>query len=128
MRTTLLVGVAGVAAAIAAVTTAGTAAAAEPIVIPEAGFAGVWLTPGETAALANSPLPDMADGVISPAATRVSMAPGSTLANPDGSTYASNAAILGEAAAHPGGSAGVFLSNPADPADPGAILTIVQDW
>lgn len=129
MRTTSIISTAALGAAAAVcLATAGSASAAEPIVVPELGIAGVWLTPGETAALASSPLPDLVDAVVPPSSTRVLIGPESALVNPDGSTYASNAQILGEAAAHPDGAAAVFLTNPFDPADPGAVLWVVQDW
>ncbi|MBF6138302.1 hypothetical protein IU501_35605 [Nocardia otitidiscaviarum] len=118
--------VAAAGGAAAVLVGSGTASAVTPFVGPDE--VGVVLTPGETAAFAAGPIPGGIDALVPFGAQRVDLEPESQLAEPDGSTYASTAAIAAEAAAHPGGGAYVSVVNPLDPRDPGALLVVGQYW
>ncbi|MBL1075401.1 hypothetical protein JK358_13450 [Nocardia sp. 2] len=114
------------AAAAAVLLGSGNASAADPVTTDNG--IGLWFTPAETASVANSPIPDAIDALVPPANHRVYMEEGSVLAYPDGSTNASDKAIIGEAAAHPGGTAAIVLTNPLSPIDPGSVVEIYQIW
>lgn len=89
---------------------AGTASAATPFVIPQIGAAGVELDHGETQALAESPIPALVDRYAPHDAVIVGLQPDSTLLENGHAVFADMPAIVGEAAAHPGGSVDVVLS------------------
>ncbi|WP_067533523.1 hypothetical protein [Nocardia crassostreae] len=122
----LAVAATGVLGLAAAVTIGAGAASAVTPVSTDNGF-GVILNPGETAAVANSPIPGAIDGLVPPTGHRVEMDPESRLALPDGSTYASDQQILAEAAAH-GGESTILLLDPGNAVDPGAQVLIAQHW
>ncbi|MFF2554114.1 hypothetical protein ACFVUS_24160 [Nocardia sp. NPDC058058] len=104
----------------------GAASAATPFAGP--GAAGVILSPSETASFAASPIPGAIDALVPAGVQRVDLEPGSVLAAPDGSTFASTYEIAAEAAAHPGGGAFLTVLNPFDAQDPGAVLAVGQYW
>lgn len=102
----------------AAVMSAGTASAAQTRIETVDGYVAVSLDPNETAFLANTPVPDWIDQVSTPEHQFVDPAAYSTSPNivtGDGKWYSGYtfAQLWREAAAHPGGSVTVYLTDPA---------------
>ncbi|MFJ4658920.1 hypothetical protein ACIP5Y_47255 [Nocardia sp. NPDC088792] len=131
MRTrTLFTAATGLVATAAALTVldAGTAAAFQPVSDPDFGATGVWLNPGETAAIANSPIPNLIDAAVPPQGHVIWLEDDSTIPADENGVFASDAQIIGEAASHPGGTVGLFLLDPSNPYTPGGQVGIVQDW
>ncbi|MFI6172367.1 hypothetical protein ACIBCN_36700 [Nocardia sp. NPDC051052] len=108
-------------AAAAAVIGAGSASAVVPIAAPEAGIYGVQLSPGETQAMANGPLPALISQVVPHSALSVGIEDDSALDQDDDNVYASLREVIGEAASRPNGKVDLFLA-------PGPELVIFQDW
>ncbi|QLY30243.1 hypothetical protein [Nocardia huaxiensis] len=121
MRVRTIVAVSAFAGLSAAgVLAAGSASAATPIAIPEVGAVGVALSPGETQALANGPVPALVEKYAPRDALSVSLAPDSALPEEDSRIYADMPEIIREAASHPNGSIAVV-------AVPDGVV-IVQDF
>ncbi|MBL1078543.1 hypothetical protein JK358_29470 [Nocardia sp. 2] len=104
----------------AAVVAAGTASAATPVVVPQYGVYGVALSPGETRALADGPLPALVEHYAPRNIISVSIQPDSALRQENSRIYADMPQIIREAADHPGGSVDVV-------ATPNGVV-ILQDW
>ncbi|MEV6771731.1 hypothetical protein AB0N05_24210 [Nocardia sp. NPDC051030] len=107
-------------AVIAGAIAAGTAAAVTPVGYPQYGTYGVELSHGETQALANSPIPALADRFFPGPVISVGTAPGSTLPQDDYHVFAGLPDVVGEAAAHPGGTVDIY-------ADSQGVM-VIQDW
>ncbi|GAB4586277.1 hypothetical protein [Nocardia sp. IFM 10818] len=107
------------AVAVTALAGAGAATAATPLVGP--GAVGVELSPGKTAALADSPVPAVVDTLVPYDLTTVSLAPSSQLEADDAWRFASLHDIIGETVDHPGGH--VVLGIAAEDG-----LIVIQDW
>ncbi|MVU76177.1 hypothetical protein GPX89_02850 [Nocardia sp. ET3-3] len=95
--------------ALAGSAVAGTASAATPFLIPQAGAAGVELSPGETQALANSPIPALIDRYGPRDMVSVDLESDSTLPQTGDAVYADMPSIVGEAASHPDGEVALAL-------------------
>lgn len=117
----LAVTTAAAGAAAAAVIGAGTASAAVPIAVPGEGIYGVELSPGETQALANGPVPALLGQTIPKGNISVGVEPDSNLDQDEGFVYASLREVIGEAANRPNGKVDLFLA-------PGPELVVFQDW
>ncbi|WP_067828943.1 hypothetical protein [Nocardia inohanensis] len=105
---------------IAGAVAAGTASAATPFVIPQAGAAGLELSPAETGALANSPIPALADRYAPNGLVTVVVQPDSALPQDDYSVYAGLRDIVAEAANHPGGTVDLIVDSEG--------VVLLQDW
>lgn len=108
-------------AAAAAVIGAGTAAAAVPIAAPDEGLYGVQLSPGETQALANGPVPALIGQAVPKGNLSVGVEPDSNLDQDEGFVYASLREVIGEAANRPDGKVDLLIA-------PGPELVVFQDW
>ncbi|APB00897.1 hypothetical protein [Nocardia seriolae] len=106
--------------AIAGLATTGTASAATPFVIPQIGAAGVELSPGETQALANSPIPALVDRFAPGPAVSVGVQPDSQIPHDGTYVFADMPTIVGEAAAHPNGSVDILVD--------GEGVAVIQEW
>ncbi|MGW4243731.1 hypothetical protein [Nocardia sp. NPDC004722] len=120
IRTVVATGVTLTGLAVAGLAVAGTASAATPFVIPDAGAAGLELSPGETQALANGPVPALVDRFVPESAISVGVQPDSRLPQDGDYIYADMPSIVGEAAAHPGGSVDVLVDSEG--------LAVIQVW
>lgn len=107
-------------ATIAGAIAAGTASAATPFVIPQAGAAGVELSPGETRALADSPIPALADRYAPSGLVTVGVQPDSKLPQDDYSVFAGLRDIVTEAADRPGGAVDLIVDSEG--------IVLLQDW
>ncbi|MFE3190486.1 hypothetical protein ACFXHA_15835 [Nocardia sp. NPDC059240] len=106
--------------ALAGSAVAGNASAATPFVIPQIGAVGVELSPGETQGLANGPLPALVDRFAPDGAVSVIIQPDSKLPQDADYIYADMPSIVGEAAAHPGGSVDLVVDSEG--------LAVIQVW
>lgn len=107
--------------AVAGIIGAGSASAATPFAVPQAGAVGVELNNGETQALANSPLPALVDRFVPKDAVTVGTMPDSQLPQDADYVYAPLKDIVGEAGSRPGGSVDVAYG-------PSVGLVVVQNW
>ncbi|GAB2546333.1 hypothetical protein [Nocardia heshunensis] len=106
--------------AVAGMAVAGTASAATPFVIPQAGAAGLELSPGETQALANGPVPALVDRFAPDGLVSVVVQPDSKLPQDADYIYADMPTIVGEAASHPNGSVDLVVDSEG--------LAVIQIW
>jgi hypothetical protein len=113
IRTTVVaVGTVLAGAVIAATVAAGPASALRPVIDPANGvYAGVALDHGETAAVANTPIPALVEQAF-PGAT-YDVDPASQLPQRGGLLYADLPAVVGEAAGSPQGRIGFALVDPS---------------
>lgn len=128
MRTrTMIIGGAAVAVTLGAFG-AGTANAAS-FYGPNPGkgpLIGVALDHGETMALANSPVPGWLYTSVPTREQLYYVKSDSHITGTNGRTTATVPDVIGEAAAHPGGSVSITLSDPASYG--GTTLGIYQSW
>ncbi|MFI9510081.1 hypothetical protein [Nocardia sp. NPDC052566] len=106
----------------------GDAGAAAPIVDPGNARVGLVLSTGETAALANSPLPRLFDSAVPASAEGIALHPGSKLPVIGGQLLAGTGDVAAEAATHPGGYVSVYAAYPGSPANAGYPFLIAQHW
>ncbi|MEU6562578.1 hypothetical protein [Nocardia nova] len=94
--------------------TAGAASAVTPISVPDGGvIGGLGFNHGETAALANSPIPSVLGmGLLAPI-TVAHVDDQSSIQHGGGNIYADMPTVWGEAAANPNGKMAVALVDPA---------------
>ncbi|MFI7000071.1 hypothetical protein [Nocardia sp. NPDC050175] len=122
VRTIVLAATTAATGAVAAtVIGAGTASAAVPIAAPDEGLYGVQLSPGETQALANGPIPALINQTVPKSNISVGVESDSNLDQDEGFVYASLREVIGEAANRPNGKVDLLLA-------PGPELVIFQDW
>lgn len=107
-------------ATVAGLVSAGTASAATPFVIPQAGAVGVELSPGETQSLASGPIPALVDRYAPHSALSVDVEPDSALPQDADYVFAGINEVVGEAANRPGGSVDLI-------ADSQGVI-VVQQW
>ncbi|MBF6172872.1 hypothetical protein [Nocardia blacklockiae] len=127
MRITLLstaLFIAGIAAALAG---AGQAAAGVPVAQPDQGRIGFALSHGETAALADGPMPALVTKVIPQSRMGAGLHPETDLYRDDsGNVHASLRQVIMEAADHPDGTVTVFLNAPGTHGS--RLIDIYQRW
>ena len=128
IRTVATAGAVTAGIAVIGVLGGGVASAATPIVQPDHGRIGLSLSNAETAALAASPIPDAVANIVPGSQRWVGLAPGSAITSVNGTITASDAAVIGEAAAHPGGYVNVYLSDPNHPVTGSYIVQTYQHW
>ncbi|MCU1648480.1 MAG: hypothetical protein JWN03_8755 [Nocardia sp.] len=105
---------------IAGLVGAGTASAATPFVIPDAGAAGLELSPGETQSLSSGPIPALVDRYVPSSSVSVGVRPDSKLPQDEDYVFGGLGDVIGEAANRPGGSVDVLV-------DSGGLV-VLQQW
>ena len=115
-------------AAIAMGLAAGTAGAATPVVDPGAGRVGVSLSPQETAALSDGPIPALVGRAIPGNRTGVHLAPDSYFEDDNGRIVTSLEGLFHETASHPGGYINAYLTDPNNPANHNVAFIISENW
>ncbi|KAA0017973.1 hypothetical protein [Antrihabitans cavernicola] len=106
----------------------GTAAAATPLVDPGNGRLGVSLTPGETTAVSEGPVPALVERAFAGRTTGVRLAPGSSYSDSNGRIDTSLEDLFRETASHPGGYINAYLTDPNNPANQDVSLVITEHW
>jgi len=127
MRTFMFGAVLAGALSGAALIATATASAALPLVQPEQGRIGVDLSHGETAALADGPLPALISKVVPLSRMGAGLRPDTRIYRDEhGGVHASLRELLLESADHPGGHVLVYLDAPGTHGT--RVLDIYERW
>lgn len=115
-------------AAIAVGLAAGTAGAATPLVDPGNGRIGVSLSPSETGALSEGPVPALVGRAFEGSKTGVRLEQGSEFDDSNGRIATSLEGLFRETATHPGGYINAYLADANNPANDNVSLIIAEHW
>ncbi|WP_054816019.1 hypothetical protein [Nocardia arizonensis] len=128
VRTVTLAAGALAAGALTAVAVgAGTAAAAQPVLDPQEGRAGIALSHDETARVADGPIPALVTMVVPLSRIGAGLHSDTQIyRDQQGGVHASLRQVISEAAAHPDGSITVYLNAPGT--RDGRVLDVYQNW